>query len=383
MGGTGGTSSIYTIVNGQTIQIPLPTDGSLVDSVLLYNYSPFLVQVRIGTANAWLSAWMVERITLGNASGVACTAVQPVGGAASTSTGNITAAFILKGDDLSDVGTYPAPLFHVNQFLNIYYPDGDIAIAIGPGEEIQFFDDITGAVQLLITPGTTEWINSNNTGMIWINANGGFGTGGWPEIDFFSANTPGGYMQPAFINAVADGAGNPQIGINSTLYTFGSIGIRDRLWLSSGAIFLDIINTLTQAELNAIQLTPTNTFSIFPLQTGTWQNLTLQNSWTNFGTPYSNAQYRLASDGFIHLRGLVTTGTRADGTIIATLPSGFFPPAQKYLSTTSNVANLSISNPQIVVDTSGNIKIFGISGYSSAVQIVLDGLLFESLAYMS
>lgn len=409
MGGTGGTSAIYSIVNGQTVQIPLPTDGSLVDSVLLYNYSPFLIQVRIGTANAWLSAWMVERITLGNASGVACTAVQPVGGASASSTGSITAAFILKGDDLSDVGTYPAPLFHVAQFLDVYYPDGDIAIGIGPGQQINFYDDVSGDITITLIPGAAGFTNDSNTAQVQILSNGAAGAGNFPGVYFLTSTAPGVYNQPAWIQANPDSNGNPQLGINNGLYTSSATGdiLRQRMFMGNdvesqlGAIVAATqalvggqllwgdttqqlaVYSAASALQNFLTLQAASTSSQFPIQVGAWTNITLANGWSNFGAPYSNAQARIASDGFVHLRGLLTTGTRTDGTIIGTLPAGMLPPTQKYLSTTSNVANLSASNPQIVVDTAGNLKIFGISAYSIAVQIVLDGLLFESNAYMA
>ncbi len=57
----------------------------------------------------------------------------------------------------------------------------------------------------------------------------------------------------------------------------------------------------------------------------TWSNLTLGNSWANYGAPYGSAQYTKTSDGIVHLKGLIRNGTNTYDSVIATLPAGFRP----------------------------------------------------------
>lgn len=66
----------------------------------------------------------------------------------------------------------------------------------------------------------------------------------------------------------------------------------------------------------------------------TWNNMTLQNSWTTYAG-YATPQYAKASDGVVHLKGLIKGGTTSDGTVITTLPAGFRP-KQRLLFTALN-----------------------------------------------
>ncbi len=53
-----------------------------------------------------------------------------------------------------------------------------------------------------------------------------------------------------------------------------------------------------------------------------WCNFTYLNGWTYYGAPFSTPKYTKASDGIVHLKGLVRTGTGAD---IGTIPAGYCP----------------------------------------------------------
>lgn len=70
-----------------------------------------------------------------------------------------------------------------------------------------------------------------------------------------------------------------------------------------------------------------------------WCNLTLINSWANYGSIYATAQYTKAADGMVMLKGLVKTG--ANGTDIATLPNGQgLCPKERLLMTVDSNATL-------------------------------------------
>jgi hypothetical protein len=386
-----------------------------VNSVLLYNFSPFLVNVRLGTSNAWLGAWMVDKFTVNNQS-ITCTPVQSVGGAAANSAGNLTAAWILEGDDLTDVGTYPAPLFHLAQSLTIVWPDGDPAIQLGPGPVIEFLDDITGMVSTIIEPQGAEWINATNTGLIIINPNGDVSTGNFPAIDFQTALTSGAYTQNAWIQANADHLGNAQIGINNCSYDssyFPGVFLRERLWLTgTGPTGLSNTSQLGNIEVNTetlyggqlffgdggismnfynagtkksgIVLQEFNNFADNPIQVGAWTNLTMLNGWSANGAPFSTPQYRLCSDGFIHFRGVMHGGTLTDGTLICNVPNAFAPPQEKYIRIVTDGGGVNgrmLLLPQNTgAGTPTDFQIFGLNGTSN---VGLDGLMYESAAYMS
>jgi hypothetical protein len=59
----------------------------------------------------------------------------------------------------------------------------------------------------------------------------------------------------------------------------------------------------------------------------TWHPVTFQNGWTNYGSPYAPAAYTITEDGWVHLRGLVRSGT--PGAAVFTLPVGYRPPANE------------------------------------------------------
>lgn len=96
-----------------------------------------------------------------------------------------------------------------------------------------------------------------------------------------------------------------------------------------------------------------------------WAALTLNTGWVNYGSPYDNAGYKKVGD-LVFLEGFVvrTSGTE---TIIATLPVGYRPAAQKcYTVATSTGYGV------VVITTAG--QIVHISGGVGLVQ--LDGLSF-------
>lgn len=61
-----------------------------------------------------------------------------------------------------------------------------------------------------------------------------------------------------------------------------------------------------------------------------WQPLTLQNGWTNFGSPFADAKYYRDPFGIVRVVGLITGGTTTSGTVLFTLPENFRP-ADQYM----------------------------------------------------
>jgi hypothetical protein len=92
-------------------------------------------------------------------------------------------------------------------------------------------------------------------------------------------------------------------------------------------------------------------------------DLTLQNGWTP--TPlYTKPGYTKTADGFVHLRGNAKSGGASslpDGTLLATLPSGYRPAASGEFVISKSTAG---GGAFLGIDTSGNISVYGMSGAS-------------------
>ena len=62
-----------------------------------------------------------------------------------------------------------------------------------------------------------------------------------------------------------------------------------------------------------------------------WVAPTFQNSWVNYGDVWETAGYRKDALGYVHLKGLVKSGTIGTSTAIFTLPAGYRPKTGKAL----------------------------------------------------
>jgi hypothetical protein len=58
-----------------------------------------------------------------------------------------------------------------------------------------------------------------------------------------------------------------------------------------------------------------------------WTNLTLQNSWVNVAAGNHIAQVRKDKQGVVWVRGAVKDGNNSSGTVLFTLPAGYWPSA--------------------------------------------------------
>lgn len=80
----------------------------------------------------------------------------------------------------------------------------------------------------------------------------------------------------------------------------------------------NVLNRVANSGLTAWEYFDTSLY----MQTfwGAWQDLTLSNSWTNFGGADPPCQYRVSKTGEVELRGLVKGGVIDGSTAITTLP---------------------------------------------------------------
>ena len=97
-----------------------------------------------------------------------------------------------------------------------------------------------------------------------------------------------------------------------------------------------------------------------------WQALTLQNGWVRFDTDHPQPAAILDANGFVHLRGLLKSGTM--GALVAQLPVGLRPSWHMHFAAASN-GGIGV----VRIDWNGNI--FFTAG--SNVYFSIDGLTFR------
>lgn len=71
-----------------------------------------------------------------------------------------------------------------------------------------------------------------------------------------------------------------------------------------------------------------------PYASKTWQIVYLQNGWVDYGGAYETSSYHKDSDGYVHFRGLIKSGTNS--TVVFQLPVGFRPAKSLMMPITSN-----------------------------------------------
>jgi hypothetical protein len=126
----------------------------------------------------------------------------------------------------------------------------------------------------------------------------------------------------------------------------------------------------------------TVTTSTATLSVMSWTSLALQNSWTDFGTPYSPNGYIKTTSGVVMLKGLLKrSGSIVPGETLTSipLPTGFRPAYRMIFQvSTSNAGRFA----RVDVDTNGNIYIMsGDPGYLSleGINFMPSGTTFTSL----
>jgi len=159
-----------------------------------------------------------------------------------------------------------------------------------------------------------------------------------------------------------------------TIYSLGGTKVRaflnDTVVGALPAGFTDYVTGLPSDLEGCTVYDPVNGQWLRPTSQG-WTNLSLQNGFTNEGTPFANASYFQNKDGIVFLRGVVD-GLAATDVNIANLPVGFRP---------VNVLNFSVpsvaapgSTLELSIYPSGGITLVGTAPFAD--QIGLDGVSF-------
>lgn len=173
---------------------------------------------------------------------------------------------------------------------------------------------------------------------------------GHPAIEFFDTN---GVLKAGIVY-------DP---VSDAMFEFG---------LSSGQYF-DISGIFLEngAETNGVRFDDSDGFLKNGLRgtTETWHNFTFNvgNAWSNLGSPWQTCQYKKMPDGTVRLRGYAKAGTKTNGTVLGTLPSGYIPPNKlSFIATADGTISpfvcvlqvLGTSDP--VPANAGQIQIFGL-----------------------
>jgi hypothetical protein len=238
--------------------------------------------------------------------------------------------------------------------LIIYGGDGLPDVQIGPGPDIKFFQGVDLIIEL-----TADFVG---VPAIFIQNPAGSQLqlslfGGVPGINFTIAGNSG----SAGMSFIEWGANidSLQIGMG------GEGGDTTRMSLREDALGFGeiVVNQEIVAEDPASALT-SETWHALPY------NLALGTPWSNFGGGYANAQYRLMPDGTVMLRGAVTCGNpKVDGTVWATLPSGYRPPF-----TSDHMVASGALGARISIATTGAIACVSMGALAA---FTLDGIRFE------
>lgn len=111
-----------------------------------------------------------------------------------------------------------------------------------------------------------------------------------------------------------------------------------------------------------------------PFTISQWNNVTLQNGWVTTGVAaFDDPSFKREVTGRLWLRGAANGGTKTDGTLLFTLPTGHRPASLKQLKVSGDVAG---TTPVIQVETDGEVRIYQM-GASNAW--VLDEVSFSLL----
>jgi len=139
---------------------------------------------------------------------------------------------------------------------------------------------------------------------------------------------------------------------NSSNQTFGRMDVQ-----ITGAIDM-VTGSNAWTSLDGINFMPDGT---------NFTNIvSFSNGWVNFGAAHATAAYMKDTDGRVHLKGLVKSGTATSGTPIFNLPVGYRPAEYSHLVNVNSEVQSHIS----VVGTSGDVLAKGGSnGYLSLMGV--------------
>ena len=135
------------------------------------------------------------------------------------------------------------------------------------------------------------------------------------------------------------------------------------LTAAHGATGTVVGTTNAQTLTNKTLTSPAISDPVITGSTGAWTGLSYGSGWTSYGSGYQAGQYKKVGD-LVFLRGLVGR-TSGVGVTIATLPSGYRPPAQclYIMNTNTGAGRLDIQTDGQIVATSGGTDWVQLEGF--------------------
>lgn len=109
--------------------------------------------------------------------------------------------------------------------------------------------------------------------------------------------------------------------------------------------------------------------------TPTWIAPTFTNSWGNYGGGFNTAGYVKDAMGFVHLRGLVSSGSVA---AMFTLPSGYRPASACIFVCPCNHTASPPGNARVDVSAGGAVSLVSYAASSNNAWVSLDGITFAT-----
>ncbi|MET8571790.1 hypothetical protein [Streptomyces sp. NPDC004783] len=101
--------------------------------------------------------------------------------------------------------------------------------------------------------------------------------------------------------------------------------------------------------------------------TGETGTVALQSGWTDYdAVNYNTARVRKTADGQAYLIGMIKAGTVTNGTLVATIPSGYWPLERHAFPRRSNQANVDVT---IILSPNGELRIWDITGTLSTLSL--------------
>lgn len=94
------------------------------------------------------------------------------------------------------------------------------------------------------------------------------------------------------------------------------------------------------------------------LDNESWNTPSLQNSWEDYGGSFDPCRYMKDDNGFVHIKGLIKSGSTGSNVLAFTLPTGYRPadvlvtPAMHYGS-----GNVSVFT-QVRITAGGQVRIY-------------------------
>jgi hypothetical protein len=226
-------------------------------------------------------------------------------------------------------------------------------------------DPTTGS-PIFVIDSTGAHVVSSVTGIDLIQ-----GTGGPPPAVIQFSDLSGAGGDPAQISSQLS-AGGMSLFLNSGEGTTGADnGGSSFLYLGTDKVALqyqDVIgvpngSSRVTCDYNGVFISGSdnsgNNYLSYELES--WNALAYQNGWADLGPTWESGAYRLHADGWVRFKGVIIGGTKADGTVIATLPAGYRPAKDQILPiaiiSAGSAANVSIR----VFAATGQVQCFGIN----------------------